>query len=193
VGGGADGARYEPKDWQVLDRQVLSAALGAAWRSATRSARLSLSASYHAFPHSRTDSERRREDARVGLELDGSVEGRGVVRYSAGGYWNQSRIPAYDFRMGRASLILSVPLGKGSMQGYAALAHQVYMNPGPREARVAPSDQDSGSVLSVQYTYPLNPIHQLSVRGGWSRSQTGFRDDFYERIEVGLDLSFRGS
>lgn len=32
----------------------------------------------------------------------------------------------------------------------------------------------------------------LLVRGGWSKSQTGFRDDFYERLGMSVHLTFRG-
>jgi hypothetical protein len=191
--GGANGVRYEPEEWSGLDRHGLTAALGLAWSGVAHSARLVVRTSHHGFPHSLADWEERREDTRVGLELSGSLEGKLIARLSVGGSWNESRIPAYDFRLGRAALVLSAPWGKGSLQGYAALAYQQYLNPGPEAARVAPSDQDSGSVVSLQYTYPLDPAHMLIVRGGWSRSQTGFRNEFYERFGMSLHLAFKGS
>jgi hypothetical protein len=89
--------------------------------------------------------------------------------------------------------VLSAPWGRGSIQGYGAFAHQEYLNPGPEDARIAPSDQDSGAVLSLQYTRPLDAAHLLLVRSGWSRSQTGFRDDFYERFGISVHLAFRGN
>lgn len=75
----------------------------------------------------------------------------------------------------------------------SALAHQIYSNPGPEEAWVAPSDRDSGSVISIQYSRPLKATHTVIVRSGWSWSQTGFRDDFYERFQTSLYLTFRGT
>jgi hypothetical protein len=191
--GGADGVRYEPPDWRVLDRQGLNAALGVAWRGASRTVKLTMLGSHHGFPHALAEWETRREDNRIGVEITGSLEGSSVVRVSLGGLWNRSAVEAYDFRSERAALILSAPWGRGSVQGYAALAHQVYSNPGPEEARVAPSDRDSGSVISIQYSRPLNATHTVIVRSGWSRSQTGFRDDFYERFETCLYLTFRGT
>ena len=190
---GVDGVRYEPEDWQVLDRHGLNGALGVGWRGMSRSGRVTVRASHHEFPSSLAEWEDRRKDTRLGVEMNGSLEGRWVLRLSVGGSWNQSRLAAYDFRSGRAALVLSAPMGKGSVQGYAALAHQVYLNPGPEGARVAPSDQDSGAILSLQYTRPLDATHMLLVRGGWLRSQTGFRDDFYERLGISVHLTFRGS
>lgn len=190
--GGADGIRYEPDDWRVLDRQGINTALGVAWRGASRSARLSVRGSHHGFPHPLVEWGGRRVDTRVGVDVGGSLEGKQLVRLSFGGSWNHSRFPAYDFRSLRAALVVSTPWGKGSLQGYAAVAHQVYQNPGPEDARVAPSDQDSGSILSLQYLYPLDSTRMLMLRGGWSRSQTGFRDDFYERFGIGVHLIFRG-
>ena len=189
---GADAVRYEPQDWEGLDRHGLNAALGLAWRGASRAAGLALRGSYHGFPHSVADWEERRNDTRVGVEMSGSLEGKLLARLSAGGSWNESRIPAYDFWLARTALVVSAPWGKGSLQGYAALAHQDYLNPGPEDARIAPSDQDSGSVLSLQYGHPLDPTHTLMIRAGWSSSQTGFRNDFYERFGVSAHLTFRG-
>ncbi len=190
--GGADGVRYEPEDWKVLDRQGVNGALGLAWRGNARAARVSLRASHHGFSDLATEGLASRRDTRIALEADGFLEGSWVARLTVGGAWNQSRIEAYDFRSVRAVLLLSAPWGKGSLQGYAAIAHQVYLNPGPEDARVAPSDQDSGAILSLQYALPLEAGRTLLFRGGWSRSQTGFREDFYERFGVSAHLAFRG-
>lgn len=189
--GGADVVRYEPEDWKGLDRQGLSGSVGLRWRGATRSVGLAVRGSRYGFPRSPAEWEEERRDARLGLELNGSLEGAFVAHLSLGGSWNQSRIPAYDFWLGRTALLLSAPWGRGSLQGYVALAHQVYLNPGPKDARVAPSDQDSGSVLAFQYALPVDPTHLLAIRVGWSRSQTGFRNDFYERFGVSVHLAFR--
>lgn len=191
--GGADGVRYEPEDWKVLDRQGVNGALGLAWRGNARAARVSLRASHHGFSDLAAQGLSGRRDTRVALEADGFLEGSWVARLTLGGAWNQSRIEAYDFRSVRAVLLLSAPWGRGSLQGYAAFAHQVYLNPGPEDARVAPSDQDSGAILSLQYALPLGARRNLLLRGGWSRSQTGFREDFYERFGVSAHLAFRGS
>jgi len=190
--GGADGVRYEPEDWKLLNRQGITGALGAAWRGTSKAVSFAMRGSHHGFPDSPTEWEERRVDTRLGAEVNGSLEGKLLARLSLGGSWNQSRLPAYDFRLARAALTVSLPWGKGSFQGYAALAHQLYLNPGPEDARVAPSDQDSGSVLSLQYARPLDGTRMLLVRGGWSRSQTGFRNDFYERFGMSVHLSFRG-
>lgn len=191
VDGGGEGVRYDPEDWQVLDRRGVNGALGLGWRGVSRFAGMTVRGSHHAFPNSAGAGESRR-DGRVGVEVEGGVEGRRILRLSAGGVWNESRLDAYDFRMVRAALLFSTPLGCGSVHGYGALTFQEYLNPGPPDARVAPSDQDSGSVLSLQYTRPLAGNRVLLIRAGWSRSETGFRDDFYQRFQVGAHLAFRG-
>ena len=189
--GGVDAVRYGPEEWQVLDRQGVSGALGAGWRGGTTSATLLGRASHHRFSTPSMEWGKSRQDTRIGGEASVSLERAFLLRLSVGGAWNQSGLEAYEFRSLRAALVLSAPWGKGSVQGYAALAHQDYLNPGPEDARVAPSDQDSGSIVSVQYTRPLKGSRLLKVRAGWSRSQTGFRDDFYERFGIGLGLYFR--
>jgi hypothetical protein len=192
VDGGADGVRYEPEEWEVLDRQGVTGNVGMTWEGFSRSANISFSASHHAFPHPHLDSDPRRRDTRLGLQVGGALEGRWILRVSAGGSWNQSRAPAYDFRGGRAALALSAPVGEASLQAYASLAHQDYLNPGPEDARVAPSNHDSGSTLSLQYSRPLDVNRSLVFRGTWSRSETGFRNEFYERLGVSLHIAFRG-
>jgi hypothetical protein len=192
AGGGGDLVRYRREEWKVLDRHGLNGSVGAAWHGASRSGRIAMIGSYHTFPGPGLLWEPRREDVRVGLEADGSFEGRVVARVSAGVAWNDSRLPAYDYRSARAAVVLSAPWGAGSVQGYGALARQVYQNPGPEEARVAPSDQDTGSMVAVQFARPLTDSRTLVLRAEWSRSESGFRSDFYHRLGTSIQLTFRG-
>lgn len=189
--GGGSGVRYEPEAWKVLDRQGFSGALRVDRSGLSRSIRLSLLASHHGFPHSRSDWVQSRFDTRLGVELDGSVENHWVLRFSLGGAWNQSRLSAYDFWSGRGAMIISTPWGKGALQAYLAVARQEYLNPGPEDSRVAPSHQDSGAMVSIQYGLPLDSTYRLLFRGFWSRSQTGFRDAFYERFGISVHVSCR--
>jgi hypothetical protein len=188
--GGGDVVRYAPHDWKVLDRQGLNASLGVARHGESGSGRLSLLGSRHAFPRPGFPWDRR-EDTRVGVEADGSFEGRLVARVTAGLAWNDSRLPRYDFRSARAALVLSAPWGSGFIQAYAALAHQTYLNPGPEGARVAPSDHDTGSVLAAQLNRPLGASRALILRAEWSRSESGFRNDFYHRFGTSIQMTFR--
>jgi hypothetical protein len=191
VGGGGNLVRYGPEEWRILNRHGLNAAAALGWRDAPVSARVSFLGSRHAFVRSASTLSPRREDTRVGLDADASVEGRMVLRASAGVAWNQSPDPAYDFRTQRLALALSVPRGNGSVQAYGALAHQTYLNPGAEGARVAPSDHDTGSILALQYTLPLDAGRVLAIRTDWSRSVTGFSDDFYQRVGVAVQIGFR--
>ena len=191
VEGGGDAVRYAPEDWTVLNRQGVSASTGVVWRSALRSLGVSVGGSRHGFPDTGT-LDQRRADSRATVDLDAAIEGAVVVRFSAGATWNRSRLPAYDFRSAKAALVVSAPWGGGSVQGYGAVAHQVYGNPGTEDHRVAPSDHDAGSIVTVQYTRPLAPDRALMVRVGWSRSRTGYRTDFYHRLGLGVHLGFRG-
>jgi hypothetical protein len=189
LGGGGDVVRYGPEDWKVLDRQGLNASLGVARQGASGSARLSLIGSRHEFV---AVDGLPREDTRVGVGADWSLEGRMVVRVTAGLAWNESRIPAYDSRSERAAVVLSAPWRGGSIQGYGALAHQSYTNPGPEDNRVAPSDQDTGSVLALQVVRPMTSTNAFTFRVEWSRSETGFRDNFHQRFGAGVQVTFRG-
>jgi len=111
---------------------------------------------------------------------------------SAGLAWNDSRLPAYDFRSARLAAVVATPWGTGTIQGYGALTHQTYLNPGPEDDRVAPSDQDRGSILALQFTRPLSGTRALMLRAEWSRAETGFRNDFYQRFGTSLQFTFRG-
>jgi hypothetical protein len=192
LGAGGDLVRYAPEDWKVLDRQGLNASLGMAWHGDSGSGRVSLLGSRHGFSRRELQWEPRREDNRVGVEADGSFEGRMVVRLSAGLAWNDSRLPAYDYRSARAAVVLSAPWGGNSIQAYGALAHQAYLNPGPEDARVAPSDQDTGSIVAVQFNRPLTESRALVLRAEWSRSKSGFQREFFGRFGTSVQLTFRG-
>ena len=115
-----------------------------------------------------------------------------VLRLSVRMAWNDSRLPAYDYRSGRAAVVLSAPWGRNSILGYGAFAHKSYSNPGPVDGRVAPSDQDTGSIVALQFTRPLDATHALTLRAEWSRSETGFRNDFYQRFGTSIQMTFRG-
>lgn len=189
LGGGGDMVRYGPDEWKVLDRQGVSASAAVAWRGASHSARLSFTGARQGFSG---DGDLRREDTRWGAGADWSMEGPTVVRMSAGLAWNDSRLPAYDFRSARLAAVVAAPWGTGTVQGYGALTHQTYLNPGPEDARVAPSDQDRGSILALQFTRPLSGTRALMLRAEWSRAETGFRNDFYQRFGTSMQINFRG-
>jgi hypothetical protein len=186
--GGGDLVRYGPEDWKVLDRQGFNGSVGLAHQGESGFARLSVMGSHHQFV---AGDGLPREDTRVGVGADWSTEGRVVLRLSAGVAWNDSRIPAYDARSGRAALVVSAPWRGGSIQGYGSLAHQRYANPGPEDERVAPSDEDRGSVVALQLTRPMDATHNLTLRAEWSRSESGFRDDFFQRFGLSFHVSFR--
>jgi hypothetical protein len=187
--GGGDLVRYGPEDWKVLDRQGFNGSVGLARRGESGFARLSVMGSRHQFA---AGDGLPREDTRMGVGADWSTERKVVLRLSAGMAWNDSRDPAYDARSGRAALVVSAPWRGGSIQGYGSLAHQRYANPGPEEERVAPSDEDRGSVVALQLTRPMDATHILTLRAEWSRSESGFRDDFYQRFGLSFHVSFRG-
>jgi protein-L-isoaspartate(D-aspartate) O-methyltransferase len=56
----------------------------------------------------------------------------------------------------------------------------------------APSDQDTGSILALQLTRPMDATHALAFRAEWSRSETGFRNDFHQRFGASVRVTFRG-
>jgi hypothetical protein len=186
--GGGDLVRYGPEDWKALDRHGFNGSVGLARQGESGFARLSVMGSRHQFA---AGEGLPREDTRTGVGADWSTEGRVVLRLSAGLAWNDSRDPAYDARSGRAALVVSAPWRGGSIQGYGALAHQRYANPGPEDERVAPSDEDRGSVIALQLTRPMDATHNLTLRAEWARSESGFRDDFYQRFGLSFHVSFR--
>ncbi len=189
VGGGGDVVRYGPEDWSALDRQGVQGSVALARHEPSSSARVSLLASRHGFSHAGDSS---RVDTRIGLGADGSLDGKVVVRLSAGVAWNDSRVSAYDFRSGRAAVVVSAPLGRGSVQGYGAFTHQSYLNPGSWDRRSAPSDEDTGTLLAVQVTRPMGADRALTWRAEWARSKTGFGNESYQRFGTSVQVAFRG-
>jgi hypothetical protein len=186
--GGGDLVRYGPEDWKVLDRHGFNGSVGLARQGESGFARLSVMGSRHQFA---SGEGLPREDTRMGVGADWSTEGRVVLRLSAGVAWNDSRDPAYDARSGRGALVVSAPWRGGSIQGYGSLAHQRYANPGTEDERVAPSDEDRGSVVALQLTRPMDATHSLTLRAEWARSESGFRDDFFQRFGLSFHVSFR--
>jgi hypothetical protein len=189
VGGGGDGVRYGAEEWKRLDRRGFHGVMAATRASASTSARVTLSAARHAYPH---EGDPRRADTRLSVGADWSAEGSSVVRLSLGLTSNDSRLPAYDYRSGRGAVALSVPWGAGSLQALGALAVQRYANPGSEGRRVAPSDQDTGSLLALQLTRPWGSARALTLRAEWARSMTGFGSDLYHRFSASVQIAFRG-
>jgi hypothetical protein len=99
-------------------------------------------------------------------------------------------MPAYDFTSQRVSALLSLPAGRGSLQLFTALARKHYRNPGSADARVAPSDQDTGSAVTLQWALPVSGYRTLQLQAGWSRGETGFRNQFLQRIGLAVRYSF---
>ncbi len=189
VGAGGDVVRYGPDDWSSLDRQGVQGSVALARHAASLSARMTFLASRHGFPHAGDSS---RVDTRMGVGADGSLEGKVVVRLSAGVAWNDSRVSAYDFRSERAALVVSAPLGSGSVQGYGAFTHQSYRNPGPGEVSLGPSDEDTGTLLALQLTRPQGAGRARTWRVEWARSETGFGRESYQRLGASVQVAFRG-
>lgn len=187
--GGGDLVRYGPEDWSALDRQGVQGSVSLARHTASSSARISVLASRHGFSHT---GDANRVDTRMGLGADGSLDGKVVVRFSAGVAWNESRVSAYDFRSARAAVVVSAPLGGASVQGYGAFTHQSYLNPGAWDWGSAPSDEDTGTLLALQVTRPLSAARALTWRAEWARSRTGFGNESYERFGTSVQVAFRG-
>jgi hypothetical protein len=132
-----------------------------------------------------------RNDTRTELRFDWTASGALLVQVSGGVAWNSSSLPGFDFNSQRGALMLSLPLGSGSAQLYAAFARKSYENPGSSESRVAPSDQDTGSLVVLQLTRPLASGNVVRLRGEWSRSETGFRNVFFQRLGFTVLYSIR--
>lgn len=185
-----DAVRYAPETWQILNRQGVGGGAGVARLGTTGSARLAVQAAHYRFPERASPLAPHRADTRVSVSIDGALEGETVIRFSAAGTWNRSRIAAYDYAAARAAVVTSVPWGGRSFQLYAGMARQSYPDPGAGEVVVR--DDDTGSVVALQYSHPMDGGRVLAARVGWMRSRTGLGDDFYQRLWASLRLGFRG-
>jgi hypothetical protein len=189
--GSAGLVRYRPDEWQVLDRNVALGSLGLAHAVGPGIARVTvaLGGDGYSEPLQPTDSER--DDTRWGLRLDWGMRGAIVLQLESGFAWSSSNYDGFDYRSRRFGLLLSTSLGRGSAQVYAAYAAKTYTELGPPDARVAPSDRDTGSFVVVQTTHPLSESLSVHVRGDWSRSETGFRNQYFQRLGLSAFLSLR--
>ncbi len=180
--------RYTPDDWRVLDRSGYVGSVALLRALGPGLARLTLAAGGEAYVESVPTA---RNDTRWSLQL-GWLTGEPVfLQLEADLAWNSSSRAGFDYRSRRAALLLSAPLGRGSVQFYAAVAAKTYSEPGPPGARVAPSDRDTGSFVILQVTRPLGTTTNLHLRGEWSRSETGFRDLYFQRLGLSALVSFR--
>lgn len=177
--GNAGLVRYGPNEWKVLNRNGAEGSLGLLHPLAFGMLRLSAATSAHGFVDTGALD---RSDRRSELRFDWTAVGALLVQVSAGIAWNNSTLPGFDFNSQRGALMFSLPMGSGSAQLYAAFARKSYQNPGPSDARVAPSDQDTGSLVVLQLTRPLASGNVIRLRGEWSRSETGFRNVFFQRL-----------
>jgi hypothetical protein len=184
-----DAVRYAPEAWRVLNRHGGGGGVGVARLGSTGSARLAARATHHRFPERASPLAPYRADTRFTVSLDGALEAGAVLRLSTAATWNRSRIAAYRYTAARAAVVAAVPWRAGSVQVYAGLSHQAY--PSGSAGTVA-RDDDTGSVVSLQYARPVGEGRLVTVRVGWMRSRTGLGDDFYQRLWAALQLGFRG-
>jgi hypothetical protein len=180
--------RYSTPRWRVLDREALVGALGLIHPFGPGVARLSLGVGAEDYAE-RPGSVR--NDGRWGIRFEWSTSETIFAQVEAGLAFNNSSLDGFDYRSGRFALLVSAPLGSGSAQIYGALAMKSYTNPGPPGARIAPSDRDTGSFLIAQFTHPLGETTNLHLRAEWSRSETGFRDQYFQRLGFSTLFSFR--
>jgi hypothetical protein len=189
--GSAGLVRYTPAEWEVLDRNVTLGALGLVHAIGPGTARLTLAAGGEGYSEAVEPTGLERDDTRWGLRVDWATRGAIVLQLETGFAWSSSNRVGFDYRSRRFGLLLSTSLGRGSAQLYAAYAAKTYTELGPPDARVSPSDRDTGSFVVVQTTHPLGESISVHVRGEWSRSETGFRDQYFQRLGLSALLSFR--
>ncbi len=180
--------RYTPDQWQVLDRSGYQGSLALHRALGPGRARLTVAAGGEAYAN-RGVAER--DDTNWSLQAQWVTGEPIFVQLDAGFAWNGSSRDGFDYRSGRAAVLISAPLGRGSAQLYSAVASKTYTNPGPPGARIAPSDRDTGSFVIAQVTQPLGDATHLHLRGEWSRSESGFRDLYFQRFGFSALLSFR--
>jgi hypothetical protein len=186
--GSAGLIRYTPDEWQVLDRNGVLGALSLSHALGPGVARFTLAAGSEDYID-RLAYER--QDGRWGLRIDWATSETVFLQLEAGLGWNYSNILGYDYHSQRLAILLSAPLGEASLQLYAGAAFKTYTDPGSPDNRVAPSDRDTGSFVILQATRPLGSTTTLHLRADWSRSETGFRDLYYQRLGFSALFSFR--
>ncbi len=180
--------RYTPDPWQVLDRNGYQGSVALLHALGPGLARLTLAGGGEAYAD-RAVAER--DDTNWSLQAQWVTGEPIFIQLDAGFAWNGSSRDGFDYRSGRAAVLISAPLGRGSAQLYSAVASKTYTNPGPPGARVAPSDRDTGSFVIAQVIQPLGASTNLHLRGEWSRSESGFRDLYFQRFGFSALLSFR--
>ncbi|UCC71523.1 MAG: hypothetical protein JSV86_14170 [Gemmatimonadota bacterium] len=186
--GSAGFVRYTPQEWRVLDRDGALGALSINHALGPGVARFTFVVGAEDYTDPLAFG---RGDGRWGFRVDWATSETIFLQLEAALAWNTSNIVGFDYRSHRAALLLSAPLGDASAQVYAGIALKTYKDPGSPDARVAPSDRDTGSFIIVQATQPLCTTTSLHVRGEWSRSETGFRDQYFQRLGFSALLSFR--
>ncbi len=189
VAASGSAVRYGPWDWEILNREGAGGTLGLSRTNGSGFTRVLMEASTYGFAQMDSVGTGRRDD-RVGVTADWRSAGKGIVQISFGAFWSDSSMPAYDFTSRRISALLAIPMGRGSLQLFAALARKHYRNPGSSDARVAPSDQDTGSAVTLQWALPITGNRSIRLQAGWSRGETGFRNQFLQRIGLGVQYSF---
>ena len=186
---GAGLVRYGPERWRDLDRNGLLGRLSLIHPLSIGLARLGVAAATTDFVGPEAMG---RNDSRWALNVGWAAADPAFIQLEGGLAWNSSNIAAFDYSSVRGAFLLSAPLAGGSAQVYAAIAFKTYQNPGQPDDRVAPSDQDTGSFLIIQATRPLTGRTSLYLRAEWSRSETGFRNVFFQRIGLSALFNFRG-
>jgi hypothetical protein len=186
--GSAGLVRYTPAEWRVLDRKGALGALSVNHALGPGVARFTVAVGGEEYTDPLSFN---REDSRWGLRLDWATAETVFLQLEGGLAWGYSNIAGFDYRSQRAALLLSAPLGSSSVQVYSGIAFKKYTDPGPPDALVAPSDRDTGSFVIVQATQPLGSSTGLHLRGEWSRSETGFRDQYFQRLGFSALFSFR--
>ncbi len=182
--------RYSPDEWQVLDRSGYQGSLALLHALGPGLARVTLAGGGEAYVERGLVD---RDDTSWSVQAQWVTGEPIFIQLDAGFAWNGSSRDGFDYRSSRAAILISAPLGRGSAQLYSAVAAKTYTNPGPPGARVAPSDRDTGSFVIAQVTQPLGASTNLHLRGEWSRSESGFRDLYFQRFGFSALLSFRSS
>lgn len=186
--GSAGLVRYTPAEWRVLDRNGALGALSVNHALGPGVARFTVAVGGEEY----TDPLAfEREDSRWGLRADWATAEPIFLQLEGGLSWGYSNIAGFDYRSQRAALLLSAPVGSASAQVYAGVAFKKYTDPGPPDALVAPSDRDTGSFIIIQATRPLGSNTSLHLRGEWSRSETGFRNQYFQRLGFSALFSLR--